>query len=120
MSSSGPHSPSPSHGAPSPQAVSSETSAREDGATRGNPPDVLTLPVEEMRRLGYQVVDMLVEHFAGIRDKPVTRLPGEEEMAALLPGTEHAGCSEAAGLLTESLGREFSERPTPLDDLLRE
>ena len=38
----------------------------------------LTLTPDEMRRLGYQVVDMLVEHAAGVRDKPVTR--GKERM----------------------------------------
>src|SRR5947209_7134867 len=32
----------------------------------------LELSGEEMRALGYKVVDMLVEHFEQLRDKPVT------------------------------------------------
>src|SRR5436190_597780 len=60
---------------------------------------MLSLPADEMRRLGYAVVDMLVEHFAGIEGKPVTRLPSAEQ----------PGFSEAAGVLLESLGREFSD-----------
>ena len=31
----------------------------------------LSLPREEMRALGYQVIDMLVDHFDTVRDKPV-------------------------------------------------
>src|SRR5262245_17167216 len=61
----------------------------------------LALPTDEMRRAGYQVVDMLVEHFAGMRDKPVTRLTDRPQIEALIGG-------------------DFAERPTPLPDLLRE
>lgn len=34
----------------------------------------LQLPPEEMRRLGYAIIDMLVEHEQQLRDKPVTRV----------------------------------------------
>ncbi len=61
----------------------------------------LSLPPDEMRRLGYQVVDMLVEHLATLRDKPVTRTLTSEQAAALIGG-------------------ELPEQPTPLDELLRE
>ncbi|MFW9993163.1 MAG: pyridoxal phosphate-dependent decarboxylase family protein [Candidatus Odinarchaeota archaeon] len=35
--------------------------------------DSFQLPREKMRILGYRVVDMLVDHFENLRDKPVTR-----------------------------------------------
>src|SRR5262245_37437160 len=62
---------------------------------------LLTLPADEIRRLGYQVVDMLVDHFLGMREKPVTRLPSNEELATLVRG-------------------DFAEQPTPLSEVLRE
>jgi aromatic-L-amino-acid decarboxylase len=37
------------------------------------PGDRLELSVEEMRALGYKVVDILIEHFEHLGDKPVTR-----------------------------------------------
>jgi aromatic-L-amino-acid/L-tryptophan decarboxylase len=40
----------------------------------------LELTPEEMRALGYRVVDMLVEHFAQIREKQVTRKASREAM----------------------------------------
>ncbi len=44
----------------------------------------LELPPDEMRKLGYQVVDMLVEHFQSLVDKPVQahNLPNRETMEA--------------------------------------
>jgi hypothetical protein len=36
--------------------------------------DVLQLSPEEMRALGYRVIDIVVEHFENLRDKPVTRI----------------------------------------------
>lgn len=42
--------------------------------TGGNVPDgALRLSGDEMRKLGYQVIDALVEHFEELPDKPVTR-----------------------------------------------
>ena len=35
--------------------------------------DALQLSREEMRALGYKVIDRLVEHFENLRDKPVGR-----------------------------------------------
>ncbi len=61
----------------------------------------LSLPEDEMRRLGYQVVDMLVGHFAALRDQPVTRTLGSEQMADLVAS-------------------DFPEHSTPLDELLHE
>ena len=37
-----------------------------------------------MRRLGYQVVDMLVEHVSNVRDKPVTRAKDHATLARML------------------------------------
>lgn len=39
----------------------------------------LSLDEKEMRRVGYRVIDMIVDHFAGISDKPVTRCRPREE-----------------------------------------
>src|SRR4029453_16017610 len=44
----------------------------------------LTLPPEQMRRLGYQVVDLVVDALAGLRDRPPARRAGPEELAGLL------------------------------------
>ncbi len=44
----------------------------------------LELSREEMRALGYRVVDLLVEHIATLRDKPVTRRAGRPAMEARL------------------------------------
>lgn len=41
---------------------------------------------EEMRRLGYRVIDLLVQHFAGIRDGPVGAKGKPEEMRARFTG----------------------------------
>ncbi len=46
--------------------------------------ETLTLSREEMRVLGYGVVDLLVEHFAGLGEKPVTRWADRAEMEARL------------------------------------
>ncbi len=46
--------------------------------------DRLTLSPEEMRSLGYRVVDLLVDHFAGKEDAPIGRSPGREELEGLL------------------------------------
>ena len=40
----------------------------------------LQLPADEMRALGYRVVDLLVEHFTGLADLPVSGGAGREEL----------------------------------------
>ena len=44
----------------------------------------LTLTEAEMRHLGYQIVDMLVEHFSTVQDKPVTRTKDRATLALML------------------------------------
>jgi glutamate/tyrosine decarboxylase-like PLP-dependent enzyme len=46
-----------------------EGGAMDEGLETGR----LELPPEEMRALGYRVVDLLVEHFTTLRQRPVTR-----------------------------------------------
>jgi aromatic-L-amino-acid decarboxylase len=46
--------------------------------------ETLTLSREEMRALGYRVVDLLVEHFSALPDKPVTRKADRATMEARL------------------------------------
>ncbi len=71
--------------------------ARFDGA--------LELTEEEMRGLGYRVVDTLVEHFATLREKPVTRRAGRAEMEERL---------------REPLPEEGMEAGAVLDRLMRD
>jgi aromatic-L-amino-acid/L-tryptophan decarboxylase len=42
----------------------------------------LSLTPEEMRRLGYSVIDLLVEHFAGLAGQKVSSVPDERELSA--------------------------------------
>ena len=46
----------------------------------------LDLAPDEMRRLGYWVVDRVVEHFAGLRDTPALRTGSPAELMAALGG----------------------------------
>jgi glutamate/tyrosine decarboxylase-like PLP-dependent enzyme len=46
--------------------------------------DTLELSKEEMKRLGYQVIDMLVNHMVKLKDKPVSRHASRKKMEALL------------------------------------
>lgn len=52
--------------------------------TISDAPGTLELSREEMRALGYRVVDLLVEHIATLRDKPVTRWADRPAMEARL------------------------------------
>jgi glutamate/tyrosine decarboxylase-like PLP-dependent enzyme len=65
----------------------------------------LALSTEEMRRMGYQIVDLLVGHFADLPNQPVTRLPEAE-----------ATTGESIALVADHL----PETPTPLEELLHE
>jgi aromatic-L-amino-acid/L-tryptophan decarboxylase len=61
--------------------------------------DALQLSRTEMQALGYQVIDLLVEHFESLRDKPVTR-------------------SAARSVLEERLREPLPERDTPASAVL--
>jgi aromatic-L-amino-acid/L-tryptophan decarboxylase len=47
--------------------------------------DELDLPPEEMRRLGYRVIDALVDHFEELPRKPVTRTERRATLESLYP-----------------------------------
>ncbi|MDP9098268.1 MAG: hypothetical protein M3N48_04650, partial [Verrucomicrobiota bacterium] len=49
-------------------------------------PARLELSSDEMRRLGYRVVDILVQHFAGMREGPVGAKGAPGELMAHLSG----------------------------------
>ncbi len=52
------------------------------GGSEVNDLEPLSLPPEELRRLGYRVVDTFVEHLSGLRDRaPATVAPIEEFLA---------------------------------------
>ena len=46
-----------------------------------SPQPPLTLPPDQMRRLGYQVVDLIVDALADLRDRPPSRRAGPEYLA---------------------------------------
>src|SRR4051812_16680309 len=46
----------------------------------------LTLPPEELRRLGYRIVDVLVEHVEGLGDLPPIQTGTPSELRARLAG----------------------------------
>ncbi|HEX9935937.1 MAG TPA: aminotransferase class V-fold PLP-dependent enzyme [Longimicrobium sp.] len=63
------------------------------------PPDArLELSPDEMRAMGYRVVDLVVEHFAGLRDAPVHGVESRAALEARLrePPPEHGVGWEAA------------------------
>src|SRR4051812_16365006 len=60
--------------------------------------DPLSLPPEEMRRLGYRVVDRIVEHLGELRELPPIRVGDAAELRAALggPPPEAPGDPDAA------------------------
>jgi len=46
-------------------------------------PETLELPAEEIRKLGYRIVDLLVDRAATLPDRPVTGWGGREQLEAL-------------------------------------
>jgi aromatic-L-amino-acid decarboxylase len=71
----------------------------------GDDAGALELSPEAMRALGYRVVDMLVEHLVGLREKPVTRRGTRREIEARLREPAPAQGSDPAAVL-ERLERE--------------
>jgi aromatic-L-amino-acid/L-tryptophan decarboxylase len=61
-------------------------------------PDPLSLPPEEMRRLGYRVVDRIVEHLERVGEEPPIRVGDAAELRAALggPPPEAPGDPDAA------------------------
>jgi aromatic-L-amino-acid/L-tryptophan decarboxylase len=59
---------------------------------------VLSLPPDDMRRLGYRVVDRLVEHFEGVGELPPIRVGDAAELRAAVggPPPEQPGDPDAA------------------------
>jgi aromatic-L-amino-acid decarboxylase len=43
-------------------------------------PNPLEMSPEEMRKLGYRVIEMIIEHFERLRDKPVTRVADRRQL----------------------------------------
>ena len=72
-------------------------------ASGNSPDDPLALDPDEMRRMGQQVVEMLVSRIVGLADGPVLRTATREEMAARI--------AEPAPML----GRDFGEALTRLE-----
>jgi aromatic-L-amino-acid/L-tryptophan decarboxylase len=68
------------------------------GRATGNPSAVLSLPPDEMRRLGYRVVDRIVEHFERVGELPPIRVGDAAALRAALggPPPEQPGDPDAA------------------------
>jgi aromatic-L-amino-acid/L-tryptophan decarboxylase len=66
--------------------VSQRTAERALARKIGYAPEVLSLPPEEMRRLGYLVVDRIVEHFETVGAQPPVRVGDAAELRAALGG----------------------------------
>src|SRR5262245_40564834 len=62
-------------------------------------PDPLSLPPEEMRRLGYAVVDRLVAHAEGLRDAAPLRVGDPEALMAAIGGPPPDAPGDAAAEL---------------------
>jgi glutamate/tyrosine decarboxylase-like PLP-dependent enzyme len=62
---------------------------------------ILTLPSEEMRELGYKIVDLLVEHFTTLPEKSVTRTASRTTMEKVIQA-------------------EFPEKGIPIDAVLEQ
>jgi glutamate/tyrosine decarboxylase-like PLP-dependent enzyme len=53
---------------------------------QGGVPDPLSLPGDEMRRLGYRVIDRIVDHLEGLGELPPVRVGEARELRAALGG----------------------------------
>lgn len=73
--------------------------------TRRNP--TLELTAEEMRSLGYQTVDLLVDHFATIPDQSPVALAGRKEMDDLLMEPVPEDGADPAEVLEQVKSRVF-------------
>ncbi|HEY4190480.1 MAG TPA: pyridoxal-dependent decarboxylase, partial [Candidatus Limnocylindrales bacterium] len=73
--------------------------ATDPATTDPQRPDPLALDAEEMRRMGYRVVDMLVARIAALPDGPALRTADRAEIAALIDGAAPAGPSDFGGLV---------------------
>jgi aromatic-L-amino-acid/L-tryptophan decarboxylase len=56
-----------------------KTGSMESEDIRGSP-NPLEMSPEEMRKLGYGVIDTIIEHFEQLRDKPVTRVADRRQL----------------------------------------
>jgi glutamate/tyrosine decarboxylase-like PLP-dependent enzyme len=79
-----------------------------------NPEPDLQLSVEEMRRLGYRMVDILVAHFESLREKKVTRVESRDALRAIFEEPLPEQGSDPAALL-DFLEREVFTRVMHLD-----
>lgn len=64
-------------------------------------PGRLELSADEMRRLGYRVVDLLVQHFAGMRDAPVGAKGDPGQLMALFSGAPSEAPTDPHELLAQ-------------------
>ena len=79
--------------------TSDEGTGEDMGDDTGATTPPLTLDAEEMRALGYQVVDQMVRHWEGVAKGPVWRKAGRAEMEALLREPPPEAPGDPAALL---------------------
>jgi len=68
----------------------------------------LRLPRDEMRALGYRVIDILVEHFDELPQKPVTRIAERAEMERRLREPLPDEAREVMSVLSQLQAEVFS------------
>ena len=68
----------------------------------------LTLTLDQMREFGYRVIDVLVEHFNGLANKPVTRIAERAEMERSLREPLPNDPSEPLSVLSQLQEKVFS------------
>jgi glutamate/tyrosine decarboxylase-like PLP-dependent enzyme len=67
-------------------------------------------PAEEIRRVGYRVVDQIAEHLAGMPERPVFQgFPAEEAERMLASQAPHEG--ESADAVLEAFARQIELYP---------
>src|SRR4051794_14971796 len=78
--------------------VDGQLGHRGQGYDRAPMDDRLTLPPDELRRFGHRVVDLVVDHLAGLRDEPPVRTGDLAALEDLLrePPPEQPGDLDAA------------------------
>jgi glutamate/tyrosine decarboxylase-like PLP-dependent enzyme len=87
------------------QAARARSTTDALGAAADEGDDPLALDPDEMRRMGYRVVDMLVERIAGLAGGPVLRTATRPEMAARIDEPAPDGPRDFATLI-ERLDRD--------------
>ena len=79
--------------------------SRKDRCMAADPASPFALDPDELRRLGYRAVDLMVEHLAGLRDGPVFQPMTPDERLAMLEQPLPAGPTSPDAILAQIEGQ---------------